>query len=294
MPETEVWTIGRLLTWTTDYLKKQGAESARLDAEVLLAEARGCERIELYTAFDEVASEQTRVAFRELVRRRAEGMPVAYLVGRREFYSLSFHVTPAVLIPRPETEFVVVTLLDVVKNAGSVDDAMRIADVGTGSGVLAICAARNLPSCTVTALDISAEALKIAARNAADHQVSDRIEFVQSDLFGDGAPDTYDYIVSNPPYVSEAEFEQLPMQVREYEPRDALLAGPTGTEIIQQLLLQACQRLQPGGWLVFEISPMIEVAVIELVDAQRVWDSVDVVKDLAGLSRVVKLRRKAE
>ena len=116
MPQTEAWTIGRLLQWTTGYLKERGADSPRLDAEVLLAESLGCQRIELYTTFDDVPEDTARTAFRELVRRRAEGMPVAYLVGRREFYSLPFRVTPDVLIPRPETEFLVIRLLDLRKN----------------------------------------------------------------------------------------------------------------------------------------------------------------------------------
>src|SRR6185503_13086817 len=140
MQQTEAWTIGRLLQWTTDYLKKHGADSPRLDAEVLLAEARGCQRIQLYTAFEEQPAEEVRTAFRELVRRRAEGMPVAYLVGRREFYSLSFQVTPDVLIPRPETEFLLISLLDLA--AGKPDES--IVDVGTGSGILAVCAEKKL------------------------------------------------------------------------------------------------------------------------------------------------------
>src|SRR3989304_7787036 len=123
MSHSDDWTIGRLLQWTTDYLKQRGAESPRLDAEVLLAEARGCERIELYTAFHESPSEAVRGAFRELVRRRAAGVPVAYLVGRREFYSLSFHVTPDVLIPRPETELLVVELLDLLKQRAGAEEA---------------------------------------------------------------------------------------------------------------------------------------------------------------------------
>src|SRR6266566_5105791 len=133
------WTLGRLLAWTTDYLKGQGAESPRLDAEILLAAARGCQRIELYTSFDETADEATRQRFRELVRRRAEGTPVAYLVGHKEFYSLSFRVTPHVLIPRPETELLVVRLLDLAKQRGTASRPISIADVGTGSGIIAIC-----------------------------------------------------------------------------------------------------------------------------------------------------------
>src|SRR5438067_12089765 len=157
MPET--WTVLRLLTWTTDYLKSHGSDSPRLDAEVLLAHARGCERIMLYAAFDQVIDESTRAKFRELVKRRAEGVPVAYLVGKREFYSLSFRVTPDVLIPRPETELVVVAALDALKGSGfrvqgsgSVDDSSHspqsraprplVADVGTGSGAIAVAIAK--------------------------------------------------------------------------------------------------------------------------------------------------------
>src|SRR6188508_1393391 len=188
----EPWTIGRLLTWTVEYLGKHGADNPRLDAEVLLAEARGCKRIDLYTAFAETASEETRTAFRELVRRRAAGTPVAYLVGRREFYSLDFEVNSDVLIPRPETELLVVALLDHVKKRvvrGSPDPAqvsteglpsdehvpvfgdvgrsgdrpqqLEIADIGTGSGILAVCAAKYAPNSHVTAIDISPAALAV-------------------------------------------------------------------------------------------------------------------------------------
>src|SRR5215471_7417879 len=156
MSQSEPWTIGRLLTWTTDYLKQHGADSPRLDAEVLLAEARGCKRIELYTAFAEIADEQTRTAFRELVRRRAEGTPVAYLVGKREFFSLSFRVTPDVLIPRPETETLIVRLLDLANQeiAGVGQGETKILDVGTGSGIIPISAAKHLPNAQITAVDI--------------------------------------------------------------------------------------------------------------------------------------------
>ena len=131
MVQAETWTVGRLLQWTTEYLGQHGADSPRLDAELLLAEARNCQRIDLYTQFDSVADPTVKAAFRELVRRRAEGVPVAYLLGRREFYSLNFRVTPDVLIPRPETEFVVVTLLDLVRRYQT-NSPLQIADVGTG------------------------------------------------------------------------------------------------------------------------------------------------------------------
>ena len=146
------------MQWTTDFLKTHGADSPRLDAEVLLAQALGCRRIELYTAFDQAPTEAQRTAFRDLVRRRAEGTPVAYLVGRREFYSLEFRVGPAVLIPRPETELLVIALLDLAK-ARTAAAPPRIADVGTGSGIIAVCAAKHLPACRVTAIDTSPAAL---------------------------------------------------------------------------------------------------------------------------------------
>src|SRR4051794_20854778 len=206
----EPWTIGRLLTWTVEYLGKHGAENPRLDAEVLLAEARGCKRIELYTAYGEPASDEVRTAFRELVRRRAEGTPVAYLVGRREFYSLDFEVNSDVLIPRPETELLVVALLDQVKKGAASETIIEIADVGTGSGILAVCAAKYVQNSHVMAIDISPAALVVARRNAERHGVADRIKFMEGDILSTEPPEPrFDYIVSNPPYVSTAEMEKL-------------------------------------------------------------------------------------
>ena len=289
------WTIGRLLTWTTDYLKQHGSESPRLDAEVLLAEARGCQRIMLYTMFDEIAPEPLRTAFRELVRRRAEGMPVAYLVGHKEFYSLDFRVTPDVLIPRPETEHLVVRLLDLLKARAANEPPAEIADVGTGSGIIAICAAKHAPAVRVTALDISPAALATAKENAAKHKVTERIEFVNSDLFAALVPDSrFDLIASNPPYVSTAELTNLAASVREHEPKVALEAGPRGTEIIERLLQQAAERLRPGGWFLCEISPMIAAAVRDLVAVDPRWELFPTLKDLAGHPRVIQMRRRAE
>ena len=167
---SESWTIGRLLTWTTQFLKERGAESPRLDAEILLAEALGCRRIELYTCFDEEPPEPVRTRFRELVRRRAEGMPVAYLVGRREFYSLPFRVTPDVLIPRPETEL----LVDVVAAYLRDRSHARVCDVGTGSGCVAVTLAHAVPTARVLATDLSPGAIQIARQNAERHGVASR------------------------------------------------------------------------------------------------------------------------
>ena len=292
MPETEAWTIGRLLQWTTDYLKQRGADSPRLDAEVLLSHALGCQRIQLYTTFGDEPDEDVRKAFRELVRRRAEGTPVAYLVGRREFYSLSFRVTPDVLIPRPETEFLVIRLLDLAELQSPAAEAWQIADVGTGSGIIAVCAAKRLENSRVTALDISSAALEVARSNAAEQGVESRIEFVESDLLAAApAEPRFDFIVSNPPYIAEHEMAGLSRDVRDYEPRGALVAGPKGTEIIERLIPQAAERLVPGGWLLIEISPQIDAAVRELIAADGRYEPHPTIKDLAGHARVVEARR---
>jgi len=295
----EPWTIGRLLTWTVDYLGRHGAENPRLDAEVLLAEARGCRRIDLYAAYGEPAPDETRTAFRELVRRRAAGTPVAYLVGRREFYALDFEVTPDVLIPRPETELLVVALLDHVKQRAAVQSGMpqplSIADVGTGSGILAVCAAKYVPNSRVTAIDISPAALAVARRNAARHGVADAIEFVESDLFANVPADArFDYIVSNPPYVSTAEMAGLALHIRNREPHVALHAGQRGTEVIEPLIQQAAERLNPGGVLLIEVSPMIAAQVEQLVRDTPAFELGATMRDLAGHPRVVHATRRPD
>ena len=293
MPQTEEWTIGRLLEWTTDFLKKRGADTPRLDAEVLLAEARGCRRIELYTAFTDIPPEPVRTAFRELVRRRSEGMPVAYLTGRREFYSLPFRVTPDVLIPRPETEFLVIAALDWIKAQPAGGRPLNVVDIGTGSGIIGICLAKHAPACQVTAVDISPAALEIARANAAEHGVSQRIEFVVGDLFAAIPPERqFDLVVSNPPYVTTAEMQELAPDVRNFEPHLALAAGAAGTDVISRLIPQAAERLAAGGQLLMEISPQLEPAVRSLLTADGRFDIGATVKDLAGLPRVIQAGRK--
>lgn len=310
----ESWTVLRLLTWTTDYLKSHGSDSPRLDAEVLLAHARACERIALYTAFDEIVADQVRGQYRELVKRRAEGVPVAYLVGKREFYSLPFRVTPDVLIPRPETEFVVVAALDALgsskfKAPGSTFPAAGdspesapspqptatshlVCDVGTGSGAIAVAIARHAPQARVTAIDNSPAALAIAKENAAANQVAERIEFLAGDLLAAlPAEPRFVVIASNPPYIGESEIGTLSPSVINHEPRAALVAGPTGTEIVERLIPQAAERLLPDGWLILEVSPQIAGRVVELIAASGCFEPATIVKDLAGLARVIKARR---
>jgi release factor glutamine methyltransferase len=284
----EEWTVRRVLDWTTAHLKQHGSETPRLDAEILLAHARRCRRIELYTRFDEALSEAERAIMRDLAKRRAKSEPVAYLVGHREFFSLDFHVTPDVLIPRPDTETLVLELLDAARPL----DSPRILDLGTGSGCIAVAAAVNLPSARVTATDLSEAALVVAHENAETHAVSDRIRFLQGDLFApllDG--EQFDVIASNPPYIAESERETLQNDVRRYEPHQALFAGPNGTEVLFRIIDGAAARLAAWGSLLLEISPEQASAVRERIESSGHYQDIRVVKDAAGLLRVVSARR---
>ena len=287
---TDVWTVGRLLTWTTEWLTARGSDSPRLDAEVLLAFVRGCPRIALYTAFDVPVNDDERARFRGLVKRRGEGEPVAYLVGSREFFSLPFAVNSAVLIPRPETEGLVIRVLDLCQSAGQ---PSRIVDVGTGSGAIAVTLAKRLPKATFVATDISAAALAVARDNATRLGVADRIEFVECDLLdAPAAAGPWDVIASNPPYVREDEFDALPRDVRLHEPRTALVSGPTGVEVIGRLAAAAARTLVPGGWLLVEVGPSTATAAERVIAAHAELVSEPTLKDLAGLPRIVQARRR--
>ena len=288
------WTIGRLLTWTTGFLKDHGSESPRLEAEVLLAHALECERIMLYARFGEEPNEAVRAAYRTLVKERSAGKPVAYLTGGREFYSLEFAVSPDVLIPRPETEFLVIGLLDAAKTQKpATGDALQIADVGTGSGILAVCAALKIPTAHITAVDVSPAALKIAAENAAKHNVAERIEFVASDLFAKvPAARKFDFIVSNPPYITTAEMAELERDVCDFEPHLALEAGPRGTEVIERLIPQAAERLVAGGQLFIEISPQLNEAVAAIITAEPRLELLPTIEDHSRRPRIAHARRR--
>jgi release factor glutamine methyltransferase len=289
MTQTEVWTVTRLLTWTTDYLKKHGSASPRLDAEVLLSHAMDCKRIDLYARFGEQPDEETKASFREMVKRRAEGTPVAYLVGHKEFYSLPFYVNSDCLIPRPETEHLVMAALDLAKERLSTSDAvLHVADVCTGSGCVAVTFAKHFARTQILAIDVDEKALTVAARNVERHELSDRIELRCGDLLDDVAQaPTFDLILSNPPYVSEAEYLQLDKGVRDFEPRLALVAGTTGLEIIQRLEEQACQRLLPGGSVLIELSPMIAAEAEAFFLEMARWSDIRFVRDLAKHRRVL-------
>ncbi len=285
--QQECWTIGRLLEWTTKYLAQKGSESPRLDAEVLLAHALGCKRIELYTRHDQEAGDEQRTGFRDLIRQRIEGCPVAYLVGRKEFFSLEFEVNRSVLIPRPDSECVVDECLRLAKTMPE----PRVLDVGTGSGNLALAVARHHRTARVTAIDVSAEALAVAQRNAAKHGVGDRVRFLQGDVFGPLATDDrFDFVVSNPPYIPRDEIAKLEPGVRDYEPHLALDGGSDGFAVFQKLITEAPPFLTPGGYLIIEIgSPQAQEAR-DRIEAHGRYELAKTVFDGSGHPRVLKAR----
>jgi release factor glutamine methyltransferase len=287
---SDTWTLGRLLVWTTDYLKEKKADSPRLDAEVLLADVVGCPRIQLYARYDEVATDEVRGRYKKLVLQRIEGCPVAYLVGYKEFYNLRFAVSPAVLIPRPETEILVLEAIRIAKPMS----APRVLDVGTGSGAIAVTLAKHLPHAKVTAVEVSAAALEVAQKNAQTHGVFERIQFVLSDLLAEFRDDErFDVIVSNPPYVATEEMERLPVSVGKFEPRQALDGGPKGLQIIERLVREAKEHLVPGGHLLMEIGADQGKPAASLTEQLGGFEAVAVLPDHAGLPRVLRARRKS-
>ena len=283
------WTIGGLLDWTASYLVKKGSEFPRLDAEVLLAHALECRRIDLYTRYEEMAPEEGRSRFRELVRQRVAGCPVAYLVGRKEFFSLQFEVNRAVLIPRPESEFVVLECLRLARDLA----APRVLDIGTGSGNIAVTVANQNPTAQVTAIDIGSEALAVAARNAAKHGVADRIRFLTGDLF-DSLPtnEAFEFVLSNPPYIAHEDLPNLPPGVRDYEPLVALDGGSGGYVVFDRLVAQAKEHLVPGGHLIIEIGAPQHDTAREKIAAHAEYELADTIYDGSRHPRVLCAKRK--
>jgi release factor glutamine methyltransferase len=244
----------------------------------------GRDRAWMMTHADAELTTEQISRFEKWVARRARQEPVQYIVGETEFYGLTLRVTSAVLIPRPETEHLVEAVLARVGRGA----AVRICDVGTGSGAIAVALAHALPLARVMAVDLSAAALDVARENAERHGVAERVRLVESDLLHAVRGERFDVVVSNPPYVAEGEV--LEAQVREYEPREALFAGPTGMEIYPRLIPEAWEVLAPGGWLLMEIGHGQREALAELLMG---WDGVEFVADLQGIPRVAIAQRRA-
>lgn len=275
--------------------------SHTLAAELLLMHTLGHDRTWLYTHPEEALDSAAAEKYFALVARRAAGEPVQYLTGKQEFWGLEFEVTPAVLIPRPESEHVIEVALERLGPLAfkhnpktDLDNApLRVADVGTGSGCLAVALARELPHAEVFATDISATALEVARRNAARHGVADRIHFLEANLLEGIAhsPFFFDLIVSNPPYVASNEAAELPREVRDHEPHSALFGGPTGVEIYARLVDQAGELLRSGGILVLELGHDSAEHVRSIFDADLRWMNVAITIDLAGIPRVLAAER---
>jgi release factor glutamine methyltransferase len=244
------WTVLELLRWTKDHFAARGIESPRLDAECLLAHALGTDRLRLYLDFDKPVETAERARFRELVRRRAdERRPVAQLTGRKEFWSLAFEVTPDVLVPRPETEGLVAWLLDQLPDR---EAELRVLDLGTGSGAIAVALATELPKARITATDLCVSALAVAERNARAHGVADRVRLLTGDGFGPVAGERFDAVLANPPYVAEDEAASLAPELR-HEPPAALFAGADGTALLRRLAAEVGDFLAPDGRVAFEV-----------------------------------------
>ena len=257
-----------------------------MNAELLLKFTLGCDRAYLFAHPERELTGEEQSRYEEALDRRARGMPAQYITGHQEFWGMDFIVTPAVLIPRPETEHVIEAVLK-LNNEGRTPVpgyVTGIVDVGTGSGCIALALAKELPHTEIHATDISSAALEVARANAARHQLEKRIHFHQTDLMQGFDRDAFDFVVSNPPYVGESEEDQVQLEVRKFEPRNAVFAGTTGVEVIERLVPQAHTALRPGGWLVLEISGTIADRVRLLLSR---WNQVQITNDLQGIPRVV-------
>jgi release factor glutamine methyltransferase len=269
-----------------------------MNAELLIMFTLDCNRAYLYAHPERELTDDELQRYYDALSRRATGLPAQYITGHQEFWGLDLIVTPAVLIPRPETEHVVETVLRLMKaDSPSADQQERtrvsapqdprIVDVGTGSGAIALALAKELATAEIHATDISPDALEIARANAARHECASRIVFHQTDLLSGLPAAAFDFVVSNPPYVGESEEDQVQLEVRKFEPRGAVFAGPTGLEVIERLIPEARTVLKPGGWLVFEMSGTIADGVRRLLSD---WDDVTISNDLQGIPRVAAAR----
>jgi release factor glutamine methyltransferase len=307
------WTILATLRWTADYFRTKGVSEARASAEILLAHTLDVSRLDLYLRYDQPLNPCELARFKALMVRRREGEPVAYLTGHREFWSLDIRVTPAVLIPRPETETLVVAALEAAESVGAgLKPALTLApphpetqnlkpetsplwgaEVGVGSGAVVIALAKELPSLAWVGLDTSGAALAVARDNARRHAVLERVHFLQMDLLAGLKPNAaFALLVANLPYVPRAEWERLPREIKTFEPPGALLGGEDGLDLIRPLIRQAQQYVRGGGWVLLEVGDQQAPQVAALVEETGAYDRIETIKDFSGMERVVRARRR--
>ncbi len=308
------WTILKILRWSTDYFQDKGVSEPRASAEVLLAHVLGLSRLDLYLHYDQPLTPEELARYKALLVRRRQGEPVAYLTGHREFWSLDFLVTPATLIPRPETEVLVGAALEAAQefiNAGAGLKPVPAAssgdlstgrahtaspcglEVGVGSGAIVVALARELPAWSWLALDLSRAALAVAVTNARRLGVAGRIQFLQANLLGSfRAWPRFGLLVANLPYVPRHEWEALPRDIKDFEPAPALLGGEDGLALIRPLARQAQAYLQEGGSLLLEVGAGQAQEVLGMLEATGAYDQLEVLADYQGVPRVVRGRRR--
>ena len=284
---SEIWTIGRLLKWTEGYFNDNGIETARLDAEVLLGHVLGKERIYLYIHFDQPLQQDELAAFKACIKKRVQRMPVAYIVGRKEFMGLDFQVNEYTLVPRPDTEILVEAAIERLKAIKKENGI--IADIGTGSGAICLSVLHYLPEARAVTVDISEEALAVAKANAEALEVSNRIELLQGDMLKPVKDRRFSAILSNPPYIPDADIEALEPEVKVYEPMGALAGGTDGLDFYRQLTGASGELIEDGGFLAMEIGIGQAEDLLSLAEQAGCWQKTEVVKDLAGIERVVIL-----
>lgn len=291
---TEAWTIKQLLSWSQEYFFKKRIETARLDSEILLAHVLSLKRLDLYLQFDRMLTAAELSQFKTLLQRRCHHEPVAYLVGKKEFWSRNFFVSKDVLIPRPDTETLIQAVLDHFKappsESSSLTEQARThgLEIGLGSGNIAITLLLELPDLTMTAVEISKAAIEIAGKNAAFHGVANRLQIIEGDILA-GLPNFemhFDFIVTNPPYVSSSEMKRLPETVREHEPHLALEAGEDGLEFYKVIADLAKKNLEKDKFLAVEIGEEQGKAVTKIFGSAGCSD-IRVLKDYAGQDRVI-------
>ena len=284
--QSEIWTIGSILKWTEQYFNDKGVESSRLDAEVLLSRVLGKERIYLYVHFDQPLQQMELGRFREMIKQRVKRIPVAYILGEKEFMGMDFSVSPAVLIPRPDTEILVENVIERLKKMENV----HIVDIGTGSGAIAVSILANCLNVSGVAVDISSEALAVAKSNAIRHGVDMRLEFVKSDVYDSLSAGQFDAIISNPPYIPDKDIAGLEPEVK-CEPYDALAGGKDGLDFYRRLIQEGIKFLKPNGFMAFEVGIYQAEDVADIGRETGAFNHFEIIKDYGNIDRVVIMKK---
>ena len=284
--QSEIWTIGSILKWTEQYFNDKGVESSRLDAEVLLSRVLGKERIYLYVHFDQPLQQMELGRFREMIKQRVKRIPVAYILGEKEFMGMDFSVSPAVLIPRPDTEILVENVIERLKKLGNV----HIVDIGTGSGAIAVSILANCLNVSGVAVDISSEALAVAKSNAVRHGVDMRLEFIKSDVYDSLSAGQFDAIISNPPYIPDKDIAGLEPEVKR-EPYGALAGGKDGLDFYRRLIQEGIKFLKPNGFMAFEVGIYQAEDVADIGRQTGAFNHFEIIKDYGNIDRVVIMKK---